>query len=325
MSALPAVTAVVPTRNRRQLLERTLTSVLRQEGVTVRVVVVDDGSTDDTRRYLSTLSPDRMHTVHLDGKGAAAARNAGIDAATTPFVAFCDDDDRWAPGKLAGQLAAMARTGARWSCTGTVFVDPSDQVIGHQRASDGDVLEQLLEHNAVSGSASSVVTERSLLHETGGFDPEMHGAEDWEMWVRLAERSPIAGVDGPLVAYLVSDANASRDVAWLDAARATFLATYGDRVADPARAQLAYDRYIARIELRRGRRVASARRHAGVAWRDRTPRELVQAVEALLSPRRAERRRARRDREQVPVPWRIEAEAWLAELDRAVAVALDQR
>src|SRR5438128_8506232 len=97
------VTVVVPTKDRRQVLDVALRSILAQEGVDVRVVVVDDGSSDGTAAWLADLDPRVEVVRHDTPTGAAAARNDGLDRVTTDWGAFCDDDDVWAPTKLAKQ------------------------------------------------------------------------------------------------------------------------------------------------------------------------------------------------------------------------------
>src|SRR3954454_11717029 len=102
------VTVVIPTKNRRKLLLRTLASVLGQEGVDLDVVVVDDGGADDAEATVARLQDVRLRVLRHDvSRGVSAARNTGLNAATSPFVAFLDDDDLWAPTKLRTQLDAI--------------------------------------------------------------------------------------------------------------------------------------------------------------------------------------------------------------------------
>ena len=120
-----AVTVVIPTHNRRELLHRTLRSVLAQRDVGLSVLVVDDGSAEEVAPSVEALGDPRVTVLrHPVARGVSAARNTGIAAATTPWVAFVDDDDLWAPVKLRAQLDALAATqGARWACTGSINVD----------------------------------------------------------------------------------------------------------------------------------------------------------------------------------------------------------
>src|SRR4051812_836378 len=105
------VTVVIPTRNRWPALRQTLASALAQEDVDLELMVIDDGSSDETPRKLAALSDDRVHFArHLAPLGPARARNAGIDRATAPWIAFLDDDDRWSPRKLRAQLDASGNS-----------------------------------------------------------------------------------------------------------------------------------------------------------------------------------------------------------------------
>ncbi|MDQ1530881.1 MAG: hypothetical protein QOE37_986, partial [Microbacteriaceae bacterium] len=124
------VTVVIPTRDRKGLLLRTLRSVLAQQGVEVTVVVVDDGSSDGTPAAIAALGDDRVRVIGNPGRGVARARNTGLAAAETPWVAFLDDDDIWSPQKLRAQLDALAATpGAEWACTGAAGIDDRSRVI----------------------------------------------------------------------------------------------------------------------------------------------------------------------------------------------------
>ena len=110
------VGVVIPTRDRRDLLAATLDSVLAQRDVQVEVVVVDDGSRDGTADWLRSLDDPRVRVLRNETAiGTGAARNRGLHEVTADLVAFVDDDDLWAPDKLARQVAAIEATpGAGW-------------------------------------------------------------------------------------------------------------------------------------------------------------------------------------------------------------------
>jgi glycosyltransferase involved in cell wall biosynthesis len=302
------VTVVVPTHDRQPVLARTLASILGQRDVEVRVVVVDDRSTDGTWDWLASLGDDRVTALRSPGVGGAVARNAGLAAVDTEWVAFCDDDDRWAPGKLAAQLAAMT-SGERWSCTGAITVDADDRVLGHQRlATGGDVLGPLLHADVIPGGGSSVVAERSLVEEVGGFDESLATQHDWELWIRFARRSPLAAVDAPLVAYRVWPGSMSWDVGPMDRTYAEIVRRHAG--ARDAAADLRFDQYLARMELRNGDRFGAARRHLRMAVRHRLPKQAVHAALAAAAPALAERRRAAHELAQVPADW-LAAASWV--------------
>ena len=139
-------------------------------------------------------------------------RNAGIERARSPWVAFVDDDDLWAPGKLAAQLDALAADGeARWACVGCVVVGTDLEL---RRASrpprEREPADHLLSYNHVPGGGSGVLADRALVEEVGGFSTDLSTLADWDLWIRLALESPLATVDRPLLAYLEHGAGMSR-------------------------------------------------------------------------------------------------------------------
>lgn len=323
---MPDVTAVVPTRNRREVLALTLGSILAQKGVDLEVVVVDEGSTDGTAAALAAVDDARLRVVrHDEARGLAAARNAGLEAATSPWVAFCDDDDLWAPDKLRAQLDAVADLpGARWACTGSVSIDGERRILGHQRAPEpGDNGERLRMGNVIPAGGSSVLLEASLVRELGGFDPWPTGVEDYDMWVRAAQRAPLAAVDRPLVGYRVWPGSMSTDVEKMRTGRARVVERHRGEV-DPQRTRqldLRHRQYLARFHLKNRDRVAGFRDYLDIAVRYRQPTHVVHAAGALLAPGVVERRRARRERAEVPAWWAEEAIGWLQALQPAEPVA----
>lgn len=318
-----AVTVVVPTRNRRAILEQTLRHVLGQRDVDVHVVVVDEGSTDDTPEVLAALAAadDRVRVIRHDpAEGLAAARNDGLAKVTTEWVAFCDDDDMWAPDKLAVQLAALAAVpGARWSCTGTVHIDPGYRIIGHQRPpASGDVAELLRTHNAIPGGGSTLLVATDLARQVGGYDAWFTGCEDYEMNVKLALRSPLVAVDRPLVAYRVWPGSMSSNVALMRTGHERVIERWRGDLPHPLRraGRIVEETYLGRFHLRAGSRRAGAAHYLRMAVRCRQPRQVLTAVGALLSPALLDARHAAREEAAVPEAWRAEVAGWLDGADR---------
>jgi GT2 family glycosyltransferase len=195
------VTVVVPTRNRSALLRQTLASITAQEGVETTIVVVDDASTDDTALVVAGLPGIRLirHEVPTEQR---IARNHGAEVATTPWLAFCDDDDLWAPTKLSTQLDALRRTGADWCTSSALHVDGGLTPIGGERLRDPADIDRLIAgRNVVPGGGSGVVVRRSLFETLGGFDDEARFAEDWDLWIRLSRAGSVTCIDELLVAY----------------------------------------------------------------------------------------------------------------------------
>lgn len=198
------VSVVIPTRNRRTMMARTLSTVLNQSYPNLEVILVNEASTDDTAEFLASIDDERVHVIHnAQPGGVARARNKGIEKASGRYIAFTDDDDLWAPSKVDAQVSALrARPDAVWSFVGAIVVDPHLVPLRFQRApSSPDLTKELLEINHVPGGASGVLTYTDIVRELGGFDPEFVHFADWDLWMRLALRGPAAPLEAPLLGY----------------------------------------------------------------------------------------------------------------------------
>lgn len=190
------VTVVLPTYNRRPFLEDAVRSVLSQTYHNLELLVVDDGSTDSTPEYLAQISDPRLRVIRGAHTGSPArARNAGIREARGRYVAFLDSDDRWLPDKLGIQVSGLATDrSCRWSYTGVTRIDQSgqplhDPAVAPWRPYAGPTLEGLITLRAIVAT-SAVLVDRRLLEETGGFEEDLPYCEDYDLWHRLALRSP---------------------------------------------------------------------------------------------------------------------------------------
>jgi glycosyltransferase involved in cell wall biosynthesis len=312
----PDITVVLPTRNRRAMLARTLGAVLAQRDVDLEVVVVDEASTDDTPAFLAALGDPRVRCVrHDQPQGVSAARNRGLAEARGRWVAFTDDDDLWAPDKLAAQIDALARTpGARWSGVGAVTVDADLQVLNSQHAPiELDVGGISLVYNMVPGGGSGVLVETALAREVGGFDPSLSMIADWEMWIRLARSSPVAGVDRPLLAYVLHPGGMSQGAS---RARHEFREIEARYRVERRRAGYRfpwahYLEWMFEMDLRAGRRGAACRLAVEQCLRQARPALAKRAFGSLVAPGVALRRRERFVRAGLVPAWREAADAWL--------------
>jgi glycosyltransferase involved in cell wall biosynthesis len=262
--ASPEISVIIPTHNRPALLRQALHSVLWQKDVDFEVIVVDDGSTGDTLRFLAGLSDDRVRIVrHEVPQGVSAARNHGVDQARGKWIAFIDDDDLWAPEKLARQLKAARDSGRTWAYTGAVNVTMSLRVVGGAPLqSPEEVMRRLPELNIVPGGASGVIASKKVLMESGLFDTRLQPMADWDMWIRLARSGPPACVELPLVAYRLHTHNMSLDTARVEAefevvagrtgkGNHAVLYRYLGWLCGRARRRVAAIRYFVRAALRR--------------------------------------------------------------------------
>jgi glycosyltransferase involved in cell wall biosynthesis len=312
----PRVSVVIPTRNRRRLLARTLASVLRQADVDLEVIVVDDASEDDTETYLRSLRHDHLRVIrHEKATGPSVARNTGIETSTAPFVAFCDSDDLWAPENLASQVSAIRmQTGARWACAGVVTVDEELQIVRARHPPTGPkLLRDLLARDTVPGGGSGVVAETSLVRSLGGFDTNLSLMADWDMWIRMAQHAPMASSSRPLVAYLRH--NQSMTGGGMD----VFNTEYGY-----LRAKFRQERERLGVELleadtllwvadgdaRAGRRWPAVQRYFHIARRHRNTSAAKRMIAVAVWPS-AMRLADRAERRRITPTWMAEAESWL--------------
>ena len=210
---VPEVSVVVPTRDRRELLSQTLGTVLRQRSIDLEAIVIDEGSSDGTRDSVTGLEDPRVRYFRNElPTGVSSARNRGIEEARGEWVAFVDDDDLWAPDKLAEQLVAARRADRPWAYAGAVKVDEGERLVGGRPPPHPEeVVERLPRWNAVPGGCSGVLAARSLLRRTGGFDPALVNLADWDLWIRFAREAPPACAPRPLVGYRWHAGNASMD------------------------------------------------------------------------------------------------------------------
>jgi glycosyltransferase involved in cell wall biosynthesis len=207
------VSVIVPTRNRPALLALTLRSVLAQRDVEFEVIVVDEASTDDTPSVITSFGDARIRSIrHHRPQGVSAARNHGVAEARADWVAFLDDDDLWAPTKLALQLGALRASGATWAYVGHVNINVHHHVTGGSPPlPPGELIRQLPEHNVVPGGCSGVIVSKDTVRRAGLFNGEFQPLADWDLWLRLAHVGVPACVSQPLVAYRLHGAQMSLD------------------------------------------------------------------------------------------------------------------
>jgi glycosyltransferase involved in cell wall biosynthesis len=305
------VSVVIPTRDRRPLLMTTLASVLWQRDVDLEVIVVDDGSRDDTAEHLAAIADGRVVVLRdTRSSGVAAARNRGIDRATGAWVAFLDDDDVWAPDKLVSQLGVANATGARWAYAGAVKIDESNRLIGGTPAPSPDaVMRRLRRWSLIPGGCSGVVARRSLLDAVGVFDPDLVNLADWDLWIRLATAGPPACAATPLVGYRLHARQSSTDVD-LILREATVMR--GKGLAHPDLGALHH--YLAHKSLIGGRR-RTALKHFALASLHGEIAPVASALWSMGRARVAPHSASRSHRDAgATAQWREQARTWLSRL-----------
>jgi glycosyltransferase involved in cell wall biosynthesis len=199
---MPSINVVIPVWNRAHVIGRAIGSVVGQDlpadDWSLEVLVVDDGSTDDLAGALRRFGPQVRCIRHERNAGAAAARNTGITAAKSDYLAFLDSDDVWLPNKLARQIAFMQACGHSISCTACKLARPGRSPIVWPRYKD-DILTVA---DAVWGCylspGTTMVCEPRVFAEIGLFDANLQRHEDWDWLLRLTARFDIAYLSEPL-------------------------------------------------------------------------------------------------------------------------------
>ncbi|MDF1552787.1 MAG: glycosyltransferase [Deferrisomatales bacterium] len=198
---MPLVSVVIPTFDRRALVCEAVASVLAQTFADFELIVVDDGSLDETVGELARRFADpRLRIVSQENAGASAARNRGAAAGHGEWLAFLDSDDTWLPPKLEHQLRALADhpetpacyTEEIWYRDGR-WANPRDVHAKHS----GWIFPNCLPLCIIS--PSSILMRRGLFESLGGFDETLPACEDYDLWLRLSARHPILLVEERLV------------------------------------------------------------------------------------------------------------------------------
>jgi glycosyltransferase involved in cell wall biosynthesis len=179
------LSVVIPAYNQALYLGEALSSVLRQTVADIEVIVVDDGSTDDTAITVAGFDDPRVRYLYQANRGLAGARNTGIAHATAPLLAFLDADDRLLPESLALHLSVLQEGGGiGMSVGGHTFIDAAGAPLGRSVLPPPSIaVTDLLMGSRFA--PHSLVVRRSWLDEVGGFDERLKACEDWDCWLRL--------------------------------------------------------------------------------------------------------------------------------------------
>ncbi len=193
------VSIIIPTYNRCSLLKRALESVYKQTVAKYEIIVVDDGSTDNTAEMLRLFFPDINYT-YQPNQGVSVARNKGLEQAKGDWLAFLDSDDEWLPSKLETQIKALqlkpdykvCHTEERWIRNGIRV----NQMNKHKKTG-GWIFRQCLPLCAMS--ASSILIHRSVFDRVGDFDITLPACEDYDLWLRISTKYPVLYIEQPQI------------------------------------------------------------------------------------------------------------------------------
>ena len=191
----PLVSAIIPTHNRADLLRRALKSVISQTYQPIEIIVVDDGSTDETESIVGEFKNDSplIYLKNEEARGAPVARNKGIQAASGDFIAGLDDDDEWNPERIERLVQAYDDS---FSCITSNVKMQYENHTATWHKQEIITLDDLLYSNQVG---NQVLVKRDRLLEIGGFDEQLAAAQDYDLWIRLCEAfGPVKNIRRPL-------------------------------------------------------------------------------------------------------------------------------
>jgi glycosyltransferase involved in cell wall biosynthesis len=235
-------------------------------------------------------------------------RNHGASEAAGDWLAFCDDDDLWAPHKLASQLAAAAVTGRTWAYAGAVNIDSALAVrSGAAPPTPEQLVERLPTWNTMPGGSSNAIVRADVFWQVGGWDGRLVNLADWDLWIRLARCGLPASVSEPLVGYRIHPGKASSNRSLILKEARLLTRRYNNRVDYGA-----IHHYLAWVALRSGQRVPALRDFvlAAVHGQVRAVRDSVR----LLVDARLRRLTGRPAAYYHDIDWKRRANLWLTDL-----------
>lgn len=247
----PSVSIIIPCYNHAHFLANAVQSVMAQTYANWEIIIVDDGSSDNTAEAAAAFNDPRIHYTYQENKGLSGARNTGIRAAQGEYLAFLDADDEWCPDFLERCLTMLeAINDARivGVYTSHVHIDETGQVLPQRGSSviaPEDLPDRLIAGNFFPVHA--VIISAAVVREVGLFDEELRATEDKDLWFRITRHYTLQGIPEPLARYRVYPGSMSTNAADMHANRMTVLQKhFGPDDSNPkqwsAQKQLAYSR-----------------------------------------------------------------------------------
>jgi len=231
----PAVSIVLPAYNRAGTLGRSIQSILDQSFRDFELIIIDDGSIDNTREVVRSFVDCRINFIRLEKNvGGAAARNIGVSHACAPIIAFQDSDDVWLPGKLEKCIIEL-KSNSNLSGVFSAFLQIQDGRTSYKPSyipHEGEMTKAILYENFVD--TPTCLIRREIFHLVGGFDPDMPRYQDWELFIRLFKYGSFFFIKEPLILSYITPGSISTN-------------SYAHSVA----LQMIYDKNRAEIESNR--------------------------------------------------------------------------
>lgn len=216
---MPLISVIIPAYNNEKTIREAIESVLNQTFSDFELIVINDSSNDSTLEIVSSIQDSRIKIFSYPNAGVSASRNRGFKLAAGNFISFLDADDLWMSDKLEAQLKALqSNPQAALAYSWNDRIDESGQFLskGNYKNFSGNVYEQLVVQNFLE-TASNPLIRAEALKAVGDFDPTLTPAEDWDMYLRLAERYNFVVVPRPQILYRASANSQSANIFKMEA------------------------------------------------------------------------------------------------------------
>jgi glycosyltransferase involved in cell wall biosynthesis len=271
MKFKPLVSVIIPAYNAQDWIEETIESVLTQVYQNIEIIVINDGSTDNTDKIVKSYG-QKVRYYFKENGGQSSARNHGIKNANGKYIAFLDSDDLWEKDKLCLQVELLEKNEFKWAYTDGVAFDSSsgDILFSFNQNStlyDGDILIKLFQSCFIP--MPSVIVNKEVFFEIGYFNEDRYfrNREDWEMWIRIAAVYPIALIPKLLVKYRVHQNSVTRSESSIERMNGNILVVKAAALREPTRLGPLKNALLSKIYFSTGRsealigNTASARKY----------------------------------------------------------------
>lgn len=213
----PLVSIIMPAYNASSTIQETLQTILQQTYENWELVLIDDGSQDNTCELVALINDNRIHLYREENKGSALARSQGTELAQGKYITFLDADDHWEPNKLEAQVELFQRLHPSVGMIHSNYVEfdhkgfysPKPLRYCEKLKISGKIYEDLLIHNFIG--LLTVIVKKEVIDQVGVFDPIYTGAEDWDLWLRIAKLYEVAYLPSPLARYRLNPHGQSKN------------------------------------------------------------------------------------------------------------------
>ena len=202
------ISVIIPTYNREKLLSKTINSVLNQSRSVDEIIVVDDGSTDNTQEVVNNYNNDTIKYIYQDNNGVSSARNHGIQLSSNDWLCFLDSDDIWDENKIEKQInfhtqnphILFSHTDELWMFNNKIIKQKK-----HQLKPSGFCFEQNIPNTLIG--ASTMMIHKKVLKDVGYFDESLLACEDYDLWLRILTKYELGLINEKLITKIAGHEN----------------------------------------------------------------------------------------------------------------------